>query len=213
MGEHASGDHHEHELLLLLEDRDRIARDLHDLVIQRLFALGLSLQATARRTEAPHLRAPLQEAASELDQTIRDIRATIFELRHRPGQTSFRSVLQALVQSYAPTLGYAPSVHLRGPLDSVADDDLQTQTLMVVREALSNVARHARASAVEVTAEAGEGVLSLTVRDDGIGIEDDAVESGLANVRARAAERGGSVDLGRVDPHGTELRWRVPVAG
>ena len=203
----------EHELLLLLEDRDRIARDLHDLVIQRLFALGLGLQSTARRSDDTAVRAALEDAAQELDQTIRDIRATIFELRHQPGRTSFRADLRALAESYAPTLGYAPTVRLHGPLDSVGDDDLHTQTLMVVREALSNVARHARATAVQVTAEARSGVLSLSVRDDGVGIEPDAVESGLANVRARAAERGGAVTLRRTTPHGTCLHWQVPLPG
>ena len=201
----------EHDLLTVLEDRDRIARDLHDLVIQRLFAVGLTLQGANRRAILPEVVERLDGAVAELDQTIRDIRATIFELRHRPGQGSFRADLRQLVESYAPTLGFAPLVHLVGPLDSVADDEVHSQVLMVVREALSNVARHAKASSVTVTAEAGQGRLTVTVRDDGVGITPGSGGNGLGNVRARAAERGGAVELTSVEPHGTQLRWSVPV--
>lgn len=201
----------EHDLLMLLEDRDRIARDLHDLVIQRLFAVGLTLQGANRRAVLPEVVERLDGAVNELDQTIRDIRATIFQLRHRPGEGSFRADLRALVESYAPTLGLAPVLHLHGPLDAVADDETHSQVLMVVREALSNVVRHARASSVEVTAVATADELSLTVTDDGVGIPPGASESGLGNVRARAADRGGRVDLGPVEPHGTCLRWTVPL--
>lgn len=201
----------EHDLLMLLEDRDRIARDLHDLVIQRLFAVGLTLQGANRRAVLPEVVERLDGAVNELDQTIRDIRATIFQLRHRPGEGSFRADLRALVESYAPTLGLAPVLHLHGPLDAVADDETHSQVLMVVREALSNVVRHARAGSVEVTAVATADALSLTVVDDGVGIPPDAVESGLGNVRARAADRGGRVELRPVEPHGTHLRWIVPL--
>lgn len=201
----------EHDLLTVLEDRDRIARDLHDLVIQRLFAVGLTLQGASRKAPEGEVVERLEGAVAELDQTIRDIRATIFELRHRPGEGSFRADLRQLVESYAPTLGFAPVVHLVGPLDAVADDEVHTQVLMVVREALSNVARHAHASSVVVQAEATAQTLSVVVRDDGVGLSSQAVESGLGNVRARAAERGGAVELTPVEPHGTQLRWSVPV--
>ncbi|GGK82499.1 sensor histidine kinase [Ornithinimicrobium pekingense] len=201
----------EHDLLTLLQDRDRIARDLHDLVIQRLFAVGLTLQGASRRAVNPEVVERLEGAVGELDQTIRDIRATIFELRHRAGAGSFRADLRQLIESYAPTLGFAPVVHLVGPLDAVTDDEVQTQVLMVVREALSNVARHAGAGSVTVEVEATAEQLSVVVRDDGVGIGADAVESGLGNVRARAAEHGGAVELSRGEPHGTVLRWSVPV--
>lgn len=201
----------EHDLVTRLEDRDRIARDLHDLVIQRLFAIGLTLQGTSRRTDSAEVRERLEGAVAELDQTIRDIRATIFELRHHPGQGSFRADLRALVDSYAPTLGFTPTLQLHGPLDSTPDDELHTQVLMVVREALSNVTRHAHASSVQVTARIEGDALSLTVQDDGVGIRGDAVESGLANVRARAAERGGRVRLDPATPRGTRLEWSVPI--
>lgn len=202
----------EHDLVTLLEDRDRIARDLHDLVIQRLFAIGLTLQGASRRAGSPELVERLDGAVSELDQTIRDIRATIFELRHHPGQGSFRADLRALVDSYAPTLGFAPTLHVHGPLDSVPDDELHTQVLMVVREALSNVTRHAHASSVQVTARVTADSLSVMVQDDGVGIRGDTVESGLANVRARAADRGGRVRLDPATPRGTCLEWSVPIS-
>lgn len=201
----------EHDQLTVLQDRDRIARDLHDLVIQRLFAVGLTLQGASRRAVVPEVMERLEGAVAELDQTIRDIRATIFELRHRPGAGTFRADLRQLVESYTSTLGFAPVLHLVGPLDSVADDEVQTQVLMVVREALSNVVRHAHAGSVTVQVEATAERLSVTVRDDGVGISADAVESGLGNVRARASEHGGAVELSRGEPHGTVLRWSVPV--
>ncbi|WP_122262825.1 sensor histidine kinase [Ornithinimicrobium cerasi] len=201
----------EHDLLTLLEDRDRIARDLHDLVIQRLFAVGLTLQGAARRAVRPEVMERLENAVAELDQTIRDIRATIFELRHHPGAGTFRADLRQLVESYGPTLGFAPVVMLTGPLDAITDDESQTQVLMVVREALSNVARHAHATSVTVETEVTGEQLVVTVTDDGVGLPDSSVESGLANVRARAREHGGVVELSRVEPHGTCLRWSVPV--
>ena len=202
----------EHDLLTRLEDRDRIARDLHDLVIQRLFAVGLTLQGATRRAGSPEMVERLEGAVAELDQTIRDIRATIFELRHHPGQGSFRADLRALVDSYAPTLGFAPVLHVRGPLDSVPDEELHSQVLMVVRESLSNVTRHAHASSVQVTARIDANTLAITVQDDGVGVPADAVESGLSNVRARAADRGGRVRLDPAVPRGTRLVWSVPLA-
>ena len=173
----------------------------------------LDLQGAARHSQDGELVERLGGAVAELDQTIRDIRATIFELRHHPGAGSFRADLRQLVESYASTLGFAPVVHLRGPLDTVADEEVHTQVLMVVREALSNVARHARATSVVVTAEVVDDppALRLVVRDDGVGIGEEVAESGLGNVRARAADRGGAVSLRRVRPHGTELSWSVPL--
>ena len=201
----------EHDLLTVLEDRDRIARDLHDLVIQRLFAVGLTVQGAARRAVRPEVSERLENAVAELDQTIRDIRATIFELRHRAGVGSFRADLRQLVESYTPTLGYAATLQLTGPIDSVTGDEAQTQVLMVVREALSNVARHAHATATTVSVEATTDRLTVSVSDDGVGIRGSAVESGLSNVRARAREHGGAVELLRLEPHGTRLSWSIPV--
>lgn len=201
--------------LTLLSDRDRIAQDLHDLVIQRIFAVGLQLQGAARAGSRSGSDAVVAErvasAVTELDATIRDIRATIFALHRRPEEGSLGEDLRELVAGYGTVLGFAPTTRVYGPLESVLDDDLQMQVLSVLREALSNVARHARASSVvvEVGIE-GEG-LTARVVDDGVGIDRAGRGSGLGNLRARAAARGGRLDLGTRTPHGTVLTWRVPL--
>lgn len=197
--------------LMLLEERDRIARDLHDLVIQRLFAVGLQLQGASRLAVRAPVIERLQSAVTELDATIRDIRATIFELQFRPGERSLRADLRELAGSYASTLGFAPVVVFHGPVDTAADDETQTQLLAVLREALSNVARHARASSVQVTVTVAGDELVATVADDGVGIPAAVAESGLRNLRSRARARGGLLHIGRREPHGTELTWRVPL--
>lgn len=209
-------------MLALLEDRDRIARDLHDLVIQRLFAVGLQLQGASRLAGKPTVVERLQSAVTELDATIRDIRASIFELHYRPGQTSLKSDLRELISSYGATLGFEPVVQFRGPLDSTVDDDLQIQILAVLREALSNVARHAAATAcqVEVDVEVGGsheddvsgGSVQVRVTDNGIGIPESIRESGVRNVRSRAEAVGGSLQLSQNVPHGTVLVWTAPLA-
>lgn len=201
-------------LLALLTDRDRIAQDLHDLVIQRLFATGLQLQGAARFTDEEVMVERLTSAVSELDATIRDIRATIFALQRRPDEGSLRDDVRALVTGYATTLGFSPTTRLYGPLDTVLDDDLQLQLLAVLREALSNVARHAMATSavVEVGVEAGgDPQLTARVVDDGVGIDSAGRGSGLRNLRARAHTRGGVLDLVPRQPRGTMLTWRIPL--
>lgn len=198
-------------MLALLEDRDRIARDLHDLVIQRLFAVGLQLQGASRLAGRPQVVDRLQSAVTELDATIRDIRASIFELHYRPGHTSLRTDLRDLVTSYATTLGFDPVTQVRGPVDSSVADELQIQVLAVLREALSNVARHARASACQVEVEVTDDTIEVRVADDGVGIADSIRESGVRNIRSRAEAAGGSLQLTRRDPQGTELIWRAPL--
>jgi signal transduction histidine kinase len=198
-------------LLALLEDRDRIARDLHDLVIQRLFAIGLQLQGASRLVVRPQVLERLQSAVTELDATIRDIRATIFELQHRPGQSSLRADLRQLTTSYASTLGFAPVVQFAGPVDSAVDDDLQVHLLAVLRETLSNVARHAKASSVQVEVLVDDEAVVVRVADDGVGIPAQVTESGLRNMRTRAQSQGGTVSMRNREPHGTEVEWRVPL--
>lgn len=198
-------------LLTLLEDRDRIARDLHDLVIQRLFAVGLQLQGASRLAVRAPVQDRLHSAVNELDATIRDIRATIFELHHRPGDSSLRADLRELITSYGSTLGFAPVVQFHGPLDTILDDDTQVQVLAVLREALSNVARHARATSCQVQVQVQDGHLFVQVDDDGVGIGTAIRESGVRNVRARATAAGGSLTLSPREPSGTSLRWQVPV--
>jgi signal transduction histidine kinase len=200
------------EELLLVADRDRIARDLHDLVIQRLFATGLQLQGAIRNAISEDVKERLEKAVVDLDMTIRDIRSTIFELQHSRAH-SVRADVRAVVKEYVPVLGFAPLVRTTGPLDSVVPEELADQLLAVLREALSNVARHAEAEAAMVELDAANGQLVLRVVDNGRGLPAERYESGLRNVRRRATEHGGAVQLLPEEPHGTRLEWTVPLPG
>jgi signal transduction histidine kinase len=197
------------ELLAVLSDRERIARDLHDTVIQRLFAVGMQLQAVAL-THGPELGTRLRACVEDVDDTIRDIRATIFELQTQGGET-LRGDLQALAREYVPILGYPPTVRTSGPVDTVVPEVLREQLLPVLREALSNVARHAHATRVEVEVVVDEETLRLTVLDDGIGLTGQARESGLRNARDRAHLLGGDLELTPARPHGLVLHWQAPL--
>jgi signal transduction histidine kinase len=201
----------DHDTLTKLTDRDRIARDLHDLVIQRLFATGLYLQGATRLTREPAVVDRLESSIHELDATIRDIRATIFALQHRPFEGSLRSQLRGLADSYTTTLGFPPVTQFSGPLDSVLADDVHDALLLVLREALSNVARHAQARSVLVEVQTADEWLVLTVTDDGVGLAPGAGESGLRNVRQRAAALGGRATVGPHGTQGTRLRWEIPL--
>jgi len=197
------------EELLLVADRDRIARDLHDLVIQRLFATGLQLQGVSR-IAGDEVRERLASAVEDLDVTIRDIRSTIFELQHAQSG-SLRADLRGVVKEYVPTLGFTPMVRTTGPLDSAVPPALADQLVAVLREALSNVARHAAADAAVVEVDASADQLVLRVTDNGSGLPEERHESGLRNVRRRAAEHGGAARLLAEEPHGTRLEWVVPL--
>ena len=197
------------EELLLVADRDRIARDLHDLVIQRLFATGLQLQGVSR-IAGEEVRERLSSAVEDLDVTIRDIRSTIFELQHAHSG-SLRADVRGVVKEYVPTLGFTPMVRTTGPLDTAGPRPVADQCLAVLREALSNVARHAKADAAVVELVATADELALSVTDNGSGLPGQRDESGLRNVRRRAAELGGAARLLAEEPHGTRLEWVVPL--
>jgi signal transduction histidine kinase len=199
------------DMLALLADRDRIARDLHDLVIQRLFATGLQLQGASRLAVRPEVRQRISDAVTELDATIRDIRASIFELHHRPGESSLRADVHDLVRGYAGVLGFTPAVQISGPIDTAVTAEAELQLLAVLREGLSNVARHAHATSVVVEIRVSARDVTALVRDDGVGVGVAARESGLANMRARAEALGGVVRLGDARPRGTVLEWSVPL--
>ena len=198
------------EELAVISDRERIARDLHDSVIQRLFATGLQLQGTAMIAPSPEVVARIEQAVADLDLTIRDIRGTIFELQHRPAG-SLRTEIHAIVREYAPALGFSPTVRMSGPVDTRVSTDLREQLLPVLREAVSNIARHARAQNAAVELHAVGQELRLVVSDDGAGRSDGAVESGLGNARQRATDLGGTLELGPHEPQGTVFVWRVPL--
>ena len=198
------------EQLALLSDRERIARDLHDVVIQRLFATGLRLQGVAMAAD-PLVAERLEGSVDEIDATIKAIRGTIFELQQR-GSGSLRGEIRALARDYEPLLGYAPEVTTAGPVDTVVPVKVREQLLPVLREALSNAARHARASQVSVDVRADAREVVLVVTDDGRGLEPGRHESGLRNVRDRAAALGGEVELAPGPTGGTSLTWRVPLS-
>ena len=197
--------------MVLLEDRDRIARDLHDHVIQRLFAAGLSVQSVASGLGRDPRSERLAQVVDDIDDTIRQIRTSIFELRGAlgPQTASVRSRLIDVAADVTRALGFAPRMTFTGPLDVVVPEYLCDDLVAVVREALTNTARHAHAghADVEVTASAAE--VSIDVLDDGIGIGDAARRSGLANLRERAERHGGC--LTTPDHKGTHLRWTIPL--
>ncbi len=197
--------------LAVTSDRERIARDLHDLVIQRLFATGLQLQGAGSMATSPDLAARIDEAVVALDMTIKDIRGTIFELQHRGHAPSLRADLRQLAREYAPLLNFDPAVTTVGPVDTAVPPEIREQLLPVLREALSNLARHAAADRAEIELAVDTHEVRLTVLDDGVGLGALSAESGLRNARRRATALGGSFELGPRQPRGTSFVWRVPL--
>jgi signal transduction histidine kinase len=197
----------------VLEDRERIARDLHDTVIQRLFATGLSLQGAARLAQRAEVAERIQQAVDDIDVTVRQIRSAIFELQTTrvPGR-SLRRELLAIGGDATNALGFEPVFRFEGPIDNAVADEVAEQLVAVLREALTNVARHAVASRVDVVVEVGGGALELTVTDDGIGFSGDRPGGhGLDNMARRAEALGGEATVAPGAERGTVFRWRVPV--
>jgi signal transduction histidine kinase len=200
--------------LALVEDRERIARELHDTVIQRLFATGMLLQSTLPLVTVDPQAASgrIGEAVDDLDTTIKDIRSAIFTLeRSRHDGDGLRSRIVSVAQEAADPLGFAPRVAFDGPVDSTVRTTVGTELLATLREALSNVARHAHASRVDVTVSVGKDV-RLRVVDDGVGppAERSSSGRGLRNMAARAERLGGSFALRPGRSRGTDLEWSVP---
>jgi len=201
------------EELAIMGDRERIARDLHDHVVQRLFAVGMALQAASHAIVDPVALERIGESIEELDATIRDVRSTIFSLALRTDErvgTSTRARLLDATSMAAQGLGFQPRLQFDGPVDTKVPEELVPDALAVVREGLSNAARHAKASRVEVRVGVNDD-LTITVTDNGVGMGDTTRSSGLANLRARAEARGGSMTIGKADKRGTRLHWRVPL--
>ncbi|WP_182523692.1 GAF domain-containing sensor histidine kinase [Nocardioides dongkuii] len=196
--------------LVIFEDRDRIGRDLHDLVIQRLFAVGLGLQGTARRVEQAEVAARLEEAVDELDATIKDIRRSIFALGESDTGSDLQGEVTRIVERAAQTLKFRPSLRFDGPVRTLVPTDVAPHLLAVLGEALSNASRHANPSAVDVHLSVGKDV-SLTVSDDGRGLPEERRESGLRNLRQRAQALGGTCEVESAPGQGTTVRWSVPV--
>jgi signal transduction histidine kinase len=201
----------ERELLVVLEDRERIARDLHDVVIQRLFATGMQLQGAVPHAARGEAVKRINAAVDDLDATIRDIRRSIFELR-TPVGPSLRSELHATVEAAATTLGFRPVLDTAGPVDSAIPDDIVPELMAVLGEALANVARHARATRVRVSVQATGPEVVLRVEDDGIGADPAGARGGIVNMSERANDLGGAFEIGPgPGGSGTVATWRAPI--
>ncbi len=197
----------------MANERDRIARDLHDLVIQRVFGAGMRLSSMVPAMPSA-TGERLRDVVAELDNVIADIRTTIFDLTAQESAgRGVRTDVLALTNDAAERLGYRPRVRFNGAVDTFADREVADQFLAVLRESLSNVIRHAAATAVEVTVTADGKELVLVVADNGVGLEPDAPPPsgfGLRNMGARAATLGGTCSVRPNEPQGTVVEWRVP---
>jgi signal transduction histidine kinase len=196
------------------EDRDRLARDLHDTVIQRLFAVGLSLQSMVAGAASTALADRLQAVISDIDDTIRQVRSSIFEL----GSTGIgvRATVLAVVRDLTPVVGFEIQVSFEGAVDSVVTDQVAEHLLAAVREAVTNVGRHAQATQASVSLSVKNGLCVLQVSDNGCGFnEADKRDGGLGltNLRHRAEKLEGTLIVERSDGGGTSLTWQVPIGG
>ena len=200
------------EQLSVYADRDRIARDLHDLVIQRLFATGMQLEGVTRLIDRPEASERVRRAVDDLDLTIREIRSTIYALQSPDlgGTPSLRSRIINVVDEISGALNFTPSVRLDGLIDTSVPDVVAEHLLAVLRESLSNVARHAGATGVEVLVVVGDEV-TLTVRDNGVGLPEGGRRSGLLNLEDRATQLNGKFLAAAAPEGGTELIWSVPL--
>lgn len=210
------------ERLAVYEDRDRIARDLHDLVIQRLFATGMMLEGAQRKSVVPEVQTGVGRAVDELDVTIQEIRTAIFALQQGPAEapSGLRTRVLREINMAAVPLGYKPSHRFVGPVDSLVGELTGKNLIAALREALSNAFRHAQAQHIEVVVDAtvtlpdGTPGVRLSVADDGVGIPEGGRRSGLRNLRRRAESLGGSSDCGPgigEDGAGTTVVWEAPL--
>ncbi|WP_429638359.1 GAF domain-containing protein [Streptomyces auratus] len=202
------------EQLTLLKDHERIARDLHDLAIQRLFATGMTLQSALRFVDHPEASERLLRAVDDLDETIKIIRSTIFGLRThdtRRAAHGLRVRTVTVVEQATRTLGFTPALHMEGLIDTDVSAEIAEHVPAVLGEALSNIARHAHASAADVALVVRDGGLTLTVKDNGVGTAGDGRHSGLRNLTRRAESLGGEMTLESPSEGGTRLVWRVPL--
>jgi len=193
-------------------DRDRIARDLHDLVIQRIFAAGLSMESLRRFTDDPVALERISAVTVELDKTIRELRDTIYSLRGMPQDAgTLSSRILKVIGDGANGLPFAPNIRLSGPIDADLGETLSENLLAVISEGISNVARHSGATSIEVSVDAARGRVKLVIADNGRGFKDPVRRSGLENLRQRARICGGRFDVKSVPGDGTRLLWSAPV--
>ncbi|MEY3697026.1 MAG: hypothetical protein RJA41_676 [Actinomycetota bacterium] len=200
------------QAIAVYEDRERIARDLHDLVIQQLFATGMTLESIARRSFDGPDTEKLNQAVEDLDRTIKQIRQSIYALTTAEidGGSLRRRVMHE-VETFTALLGTTPSLTFEGPVDSMATDRDTNQVVPALRELLSNAVRHAQATSVSVSLKIIDHHLALTVADNGVGIPEVATRSGLENLRKRAESLGGSFEISDNQPTGTIAKWIIPL--
>ncbi|MFJ2728329.1 GAF domain-containing protein [Streptomyces collinus] len=203
------------EQIAMLEDRDRIARDLHDLAIQRLFATGMTLQSAGRFIEHEGAAERVLRAVDDLDDTIKIIRSAIFGLRAREGAAGggLRSRAVRVADEATPVLGFAPGLRMEGLLDTDVPHDVADHVVAVLSEALTNVARHAHADRADVLLTTDGREVRLRVTDDGVGIPAEGRRGGLANMAERAAQLGGRFEVTVPTSGGATLEWSVPLPG
>ncbi|ONH22608.1 GAF domain-containing sensor histidine kinase [Pseudofrankia asymbiotica] len=202
----------ERERLVVLADRGRIARDLHDHVIQRMFAVALGIQDVAQYEQTANADR-LNGFVEDIDATIKDIRRSIFELRGSAqlGRGTLRAAFEKIAADSETGLGFVPVVTCAGPLDTVVSDTLAADVLAVVREAVSNAARHSRATTMRIDVRLEDDAVVVEAEDDGVGIGNATRSSGLTNLRERAESLGGTFALAVPAGGGTQLRWSAPI--
>lgn len=205
--------HAAQQRIALAEERERIARDLHDIVIQRLFATGMSIQAVAMRA-GEDLRPRLDDAVDAIDDAIRDIRSSIFQLSHASSRDGVRAGLFDLAAEAERLVGFVPRVHFDGPVDAQLDGELGTEVLSVVRELVSNAVRHAQATELHIEVSVDGTAVRCCVEDDGVGppaVDGPRAGRGLANLAERAKRRGGTFRLEGRPGGGASAVWTAPL--
>ena len=206
--------HEQVQRAAVYEDRDRLARDLHDTVIQRLFAVGLSLQGVVGAVGSPRLVERLESAITELDATIRQVRSTIFALGTADVGVGVRRNVIALLDELSTVTGFEVRPAFEGLVDTAVTDEVAEHLLAVLREAITNIGRHAEASRANVTVNVSDGFCRLEVGDDGKGLSERTPTEGglgLGNMRRRAEKLGGSFSVESPDAGGTIIVWQVPL--
>lgn len=197
-------------LLSLIEDRERIARDLHDLVIQRLFATGMSLQGFLRKYDLPQeAQDKLNNAIDELDKTVKQVRQTIFALQDNAVHDSLRARVIAEFETFRSICTFTPELQLEGAIDAMVPERVAAHTVAVVRELLSNVAKHARATSATILVKVEGDELSVTVTDNGVGFVEPPHRRGLSNVARRAESHSGLFTIEPMPGGGTRAQWSV----
>jgi signal transduction histidine kinase len=195
-----------------MEQRDQIARELNERVVQRLFAIGLHVEATARRAQEEPVRQRLLQNVEDIDETVRQIRSSIFSLvSPEPVMRTLQEVTVAVVDEVAPALDLDLALELDGPLDLPATTELSGDVAAVIRESLTNVRKYARAAHVAVRVETDGLLLAITVADDGVGMRGSTRRSGLDNLSRRAERYGGRLSIDNQPEGGLRLRWAIPL--